>query len=66
MVLGGLLLATDYALVRLLVWTIGKSTRGFGRGVLQVGTAYAQRLGGRRSDLDGFDGTAAHGVCRIH
>jgi S-DNA-T family DNA segregation ATPase FtsK/SpoIIIE len=63
MVLGGLLLATDYALVRLLVWTIGKSTRGFGRGVLQVGTAYAQRLGGRRSDLDGFDACqTGHGL----
>ncbi len=63
MVAGGLLLATDYALVRLLVWTIGRATRGFGRGVLQVGTAYAQRLGGRRSDLDGFDGDGRHTAC---
>ncbi|MEN6459421.1 MAG: DNA translocase FtsK [Thermoguttaceae bacterium] len=55
MVLGGLLLATDYALIRLLAWALGKVTSGFGRGVLHVGTAYAQRLGASRSDLDSFD-----------
>ncbi|MFZ1935776.1 MAG: DNA translocase FtsK [Thermoguttaceae bacterium] len=53
--LGGLLLATDYALVRLLVWIVAKSTRKLGRGVLHVGTAYAQKLNHRRSDLDDFE-----------
>jgi DNA segregation ATPase FtsK/SpoIIIE, S-DNA-T family len=52
MVLGGLLLATDYWLIRLSAWIVGKSTRVFGRGVVHVGAAYAQKLGGRRSDLD--------------
>ena len=55
MILGGLLLSTDYALVRLLIWALTKPSRGLGRGVLQVGTAYAQKLGKRRSDLDDFD-----------
>ena len=55
MIFGGLLLCTDYALVRLLAWIVGKPTRGFGRGVLQVGAAYAQKLNQRRSDLDDFD-----------
>jgi DNA segregation ATPase FtsK/SpoIIIE, S-DNA-T family len=55
MILGGLLLCTDYALVRLLAWAAAKPTRGLGRGVLQVGAAYAQRLNSRRSDLDAFD-----------
>lgn len=55
MVAGGLLLSTDYALVRLFAWALGKPTRGFGRGVLQVGTAYAQKLNKRRSDLDDVD-----------
>lgn len=51
-ILGGLLLCTDYALVRLFAWALGKPTRGFGRGVLQVGAAYAQKLNRRRTDLD--------------
>jgi len=55
LLLGGLLLSTDYALVRLLVWIVGKSTRKFGRGVLHVSTAYAQKLNKRRSDLDDFE-----------
>ncbi len=54
MVVGGLLLATDYSLVRLLYWVVGKPTRGLGRGVLQVSTAYAQKVR-RRSDLDDVD-----------
>ncbi len=55
MIFGGLLLCTDYALVRLLAWTLAKPTRGLGRGVLQVGAAYAQKLNQRQSDLDDFD-----------
>ncbi len=53
--LGGLLLASDYALVRLFTWIVGKSTRKLGRGVVQVGAAYAQKLNKRRSDLDDFE-----------
>lgn len=55
MIAGGLLLSTDYALVHLFAWALGTPTRGFGRGVLQVGAAYAQKLNKRRSDLDDVD-----------
>jgi len=55
LLLGGLLLSTDYVLIRIIVWTISKPTRHFGRGVLQVGAAYAQKLGRRRSDLDAYE-----------
>jgi len=57
MILGGLLLSTDYAVVRLVIWVLSAPTRGLGRGVLQVGTAYARKLNNtskRRSDLDDF------------
>ena len=49
LLLGGLLLSTDYALVRLFVWIVAKPTRRLGRGVVQVSTAYAQKLNQRRS-----------------
>ncbi len=55
LLLGGLLLSTDYALVRLFIWIVGKSTGKLGRGVVQVSTAYAQKLNKRRSDLDDFE-----------
>ncbi len=55
LLLGGLLLSTDYALVRLFVWIVAKLTRRLGRGVVQVSTAYAQKLNQRRSDLDDFE-----------
>ena len=61
MLLGGLLLCTDYALVRFVLWALMKPTRGLGRGVLQVGAAYAQKLNRRRSDLDDFDAKGAGG-----
>ena len=52
---GGLLLCTDYVLIRLMAWMLHKPTQTFGRGVLQVGAAYAQKMGTRkRSDLDGY------------
>ena len=56
MIIGGLLLATDYWLIRLSAWIVGKATHGFGRGIMQVGTAYARKVGKRRSDLDDFAG----------
>ncbi len=52
----GLLLSTDYVLIRIIVWMISQPTKGLGRGVLQVSAAYAQKLGRRRSDLDGYQG----------
>ena len=55
MILGGLLLCTDYHLVRLFAWAVGRPTRGLGRGMLRVGAAYSGRLNRRRSDLDNFD-----------
>jgi len=55
MVLGGLLLCTDYSLIRLLAWSFGKPTRGLGRGMIQVGTAYARKINIRRSDLDDYE-----------
>lgn len=56
--IGGLLLCTDYVLVRLLAWILHKPTKTFGRGVMQVGAAYAQKLGvRRRSDLDEYPAT---------
>jgi len=58
MVVGGLLLCTDYVLIRLIAWGVGRPTRGLGRGMLQVGAAYAQKLNRRRSDLDDFSGDA--------
>jgi S-DNA-T family DNA segregation ATPase FtsK/SpoIIIE len=54
-VLSGLLLSTDYILVRMLAWMVGKPTQGLSRGVMSVGAAYAEKLARRRSDLDDFD-----------
>ena len=53
LILCGLLLSTDYLLVRLFAWTIGRPSWGLGRGMLHVGAAYAEKIGRRRSDLDG-------------
>jgi S-DNA-T family DNA segregation ATPase FtsK/SpoIIIE len=57
--IGGLLLCTDYVLIRLIVWIVHKPTQTFGRGVLQVGAAYAQKIGVRRSDLDSYEPEAS-------
>ncbi len=48
----GLLLCTDYVLVHFAFWGLHKSSKGIGRGVAQVGAAYAQKLAKRRTDLD--------------
>ncbi len=55
LLVGGLLLTTDYVLIRVFVWMISMPTKHFGRGVLQVGAAYAHKLGRRRSDLDAYE-----------
>ncbi|MBN2581109.1 MAG: DNA translocase FtsK [Pirellulales bacterium] len=60
-ILGGWLLCTDYVVLRILAWVIGKPTRQLGRGVIQVGAAYAQRVQRKRTDLDGYQPAALHG-----
>lgn len=44
LVLGGLLLCTDYVVLHVLAWTVGKPTAGLGRGVVRVAAAYAGKL----------------------
>ena len=67
LILGGLLLSTDYVLVRTFAWIVGKPTRNFGRGMLQVGAAYAQKINRRRSDLDDYEeDSAANGRSSPH
>ena len=58
MVVGGLLLATDYLVARLFRWLVAAPARRLGRGVLEVSGAYAERLARRRSDLDDLSGGA--------
>ncbi len=48
MILGGLLLSTDYLVVRLFAWTLGVPTRGFLRGLLRGGTAFGGLVDRRR------------------
>ena len=43
-ILGGLLLCTDYVLLQILGWVLGKPVAGLGRGVMQVGMAYANNV----------------------
>ena len=63
LILGGVLLSTDYVLVRIFAWILGEPTKNIGRGMLPVGAAYAQKIGRqRRSDLDGYEDEAkTHG-----
>jgi S-DNA-T family DNA segregation ATPase FtsK/SpoIIIE len=55
LIAGGLLLSTDYVLVHLFSWAVGRPARGLSRSVAKVGAAYAQKLTARRSDLDDVD-----------
>jgi S-DNA-T family DNA segregation ATPase FtsK/SpoIIIE len=60
LILGGLLLSTDYLLIQLMAWIVGRPAKGIGQGMMQVGAAAARQLK-RRSDLDSYepeDGTA--------
>jgi DNA segregation ATPase FtsK/SpoIIIE, S-DNA-T family len=53
LLLGGLLLSTDYFLIRLFAVLVHTPAKTLGRGVIHVGAAYAQRINNRRrSDLD--------------
>ncbi len=58
LLLGGLLLSTDYLLLHVVAFigrfVIGKPAQGIGQGMLQVGAAAAKRLR-RKSDLDGYE-----------
>ena len=54
LVLGGLLLSTDYLLIHIMAWVMRRPVQGIGQGMLQVGAAAARRLR-RRSDLDSYD-----------
>ena len=51
-VVAGLLLATDYALVNVLKLVVGKPAQNLSRSVAKVGSAYAEKLARKRSDLD--------------
>ncbi len=57
LVLGGLLLSTDYLLIHIVAFVgafvIGRPAHGIGQGVRQVGAAAAKRLR-HKSDLDGY------------
>jgi S-DNA-T family DNA segregation ATPase FtsK/SpoIIIE len=61
LILGGLLLCSDYVLIRILAWTIGGPVRGLGRGLVYVGMAYAQRLSRRSPQADPGEGVAEKG-----
>ncbi|HUT10937.1 MAG TPA: DNA translocase FtsK 4TM domain-containing protein [Thermoguttaceae bacterium] len=52
LILGGLLLSTDYVLVRLLAWIVGKPTKSFGRGVVHAGMAYAQKASRKPAEVE--------------
>lgn len=54
LLLGGLLLSTDYSLVHVSAFVARLIARMLGRSVAHVTTAYAQKLSKRRSDLDDF------------
>ena len=63
LILGGLLLSTDYLLIQLMAWIVHKPAKGLGQGMMQVGAAAARQLK-RRSDLDSYEpeeGAAAGG-----
>ena len=51
MILGGLLLCTDYLLIHVFAWAVGKPAAHLGRGVIQVSAAYAQKVAGKRPEL---------------
>ena len=49
LILGGLLLCTDYLVVRMFALTVGVPVRGMGRGAVRVGSAYAGALNKKRN-----------------
>jgi len=65
LLLGGILLSTDYLLVHIMAFVatfvIGKPVHGIGQGMRHVGTAAAKRLR-RKSDLDAYEPADAEAV----
>jgi DNA segregation ATPase FtsK/SpoIIIE, S-DNA-T family len=59
LVLGGLLLSTDYLLIQILALIVRRPAQGIGQGMMQVGAAAAKHLR-RKSDLDGYDPADEH------
>ncbi|OHB68745.1 MAG: stage III sporulation protein E, partial [Planctomycetes bacterium RBG_13_63_9] len=55
LILGGLLLCTDYVLIRVFAWLVGKPTTGLGRGLIHVAVAYARRLAGKPASEKGWE-----------
>jgi S-DNA-T family DNA segregation ATPase FtsK/SpoIIIE len=66
-IVAGLMLATDYVLVHLLALVVGKPAQGLGRSVAKVGSACAEKLAKKRTDLDDlcFEGQVADGVMAV-
>ena len=54
LLIGGLLLSTDYLLVRIIAFLVGKPAQGIGQGMRHVGAAAAKHLR-RKSDLDAYE-----------
>lgn len=52
LILGGLLLCTDYVVIHVLAWTVGAPAKGLGRGVFRVGAAYASKLASHRDQAE--------------
>jgi len=48
LILSGLLLCTDYVLLRLSALVVGKPVKGLGRGVARMGAAYTEKLAARK------------------
>ena len=48
------MLSTDYLLIQIMAWIVGKPAQGIGQGMMQVGAAAARQLE-RRSDLDAYE-----------
>ncbi len=55
LIVGGLLLCTDYTLIRAVAWAIGKPVSRLHHGMMRVSSAYTRKLTKKRSDLDGWD-----------
>lgn len=55
LILGGLLLSTDYLLVRLLAWAVGLPAKELGKSMVTVGKACGEKLRKRRSDLEPYE-----------
>ncbi len=61
MILGGLLLCTDYVLIHVFALLIGKPVQELGRGLMQVSVGYAQKLGRKRSAVDRWKDAPEYG-----